>query len=93
MCDRTAMLVLILALPGLWSCGPKQPPVDIDPRLAWDCLEINRPSLPPGTQFEGIESTDEGQLVIRVMTGTELATVACELGPNGSLRRGNQSIR
>jgi hypothetical protein len=86
---RTRVLVVIMSLTGLWSCGPKPPTVDIDPQIGRDCLEMQRASLPPGTQFEGIESASEGKLVIRVMTGTELTTVACDLGPDGSLRSGD----
>ena len=91
--DRTRILVLIFSLTGLCSCGPKPPTVDIDPQIGRDCLEMQRASLPPGTQFEGIESASEGKLVIRVMTGTELTTVACDLGPDGSLRSGDSAAR
>jgi hypothetical protein len=86
---RTMILVVILSLTGLWSCGPQPPTVDIDPQIGRDCLEMHRASLPPGTQFEGIESATEGRLTIRVMTGAELTTVACDLGPDGSIRRGD----
>ena len=91
--QRSTILVMTLALPGLWSCGPQPPTVEIDPQIGRDCLEMHRASLPPGTQFEGIESASEGQLIVRVMTGTELTTVACDLGPDGSLRSGDPAAR
>jgi hypothetical protein len=59
--------------------------VDVDPRLGQDCLELHRASLPPGTQFEGIESASDDRLTIRVMTGVEVTTLSCARGPDGSL--------
>lgn len=84
---RNLPLTLLSICPalGLIACGPKEPPVDIDPQLGRDCLELHLPALPPGTQFEGITAADSDRLTIRVMTGVELTTRECRRGSDGAV--------
>jgi hypothetical protein len=82
---RALSLLSILSALGLVACGPQEPPVDIDPQLGRDCLELHLPSLPPGTQFEGVTAAQSDQLTIRVMTGVELTTLDCRRGEDGAV--------
>ncbi len=75
----------MLSVLGLVACGPQEPPVDIDPQLGRDCLELHLPSLPPGTQFEGVTAAQPEQLTIRVMTGVELTALDCRRGEDGAV--------
>ena len=71
-------------MPLLGSCDRQEPASDVDPQVGWECFEKHRPSLPPGTQYEGFEATSEG-ISIKVMTGAELTRVNCGLNPDGTL--------
>ena len=70
----------------LFSCDQQHPVSDIDPKLGLDCFEDHRASLPPGTQYEGIEKLAENRLTIKIMNGVELVTIDCDLNPNGALQ-------
>jgi hypothetical protein len=68
----------------LLGCDPQQSTPDIDPGLGVDCFESHRASLPPGTQYEGIEKLVENRLTIRIMNGLEVVTLDCELNSGGA---------
>jgi hypothetical protein len=70
----------------LSSCDQQHSASDIDPRLGLECFESHRATLPPGTQYEGIEKLAENHLTIRIMNGVEVVTLDCVLNPDGTLR-------
>ena len=70
----------------LASCDQQHSASDIDPKLGLECFESHRASLPPGTQYEGIEKLTENVLTIRVMNGVEVVTFDCGLNPDGTLQ-------
>ena len=70
----------------LVSCEQQHAASDIDLQRGLDCFEIHRVSLPPGTQYEGIEKLSENGLTIRIMDGVEVVTLDCGLNPDGTLR-------
>jgi hypothetical protein len=79
--------IVQLALTALLlSCDQQNSASDIDPKLGLECFESHRGSLPPGTQYEGIEKLVENRLTIRIMDGVEVATLGCGLNPDGTLR-------
>ena len=82
----TVILFLTLTSPLLLSCGKQEPVVAVDPKLGRDCYAAQLPSLPNGTQYEGIEGAAEDRVTIRVMTGVEVTTVECKLNPDGTLQ-------
>jgi len=80
----TIFFLVLTAL--LCSCDQQQAASDIDPRLGLECFESRRASLPPGTQYEGIEKLAENMLTIKVMNGVAVETLACELNLDGTLQ-------
>jgi len=80
----TAIVQIALTAP-LLSCDQQHSASDIDPKLGFECFESHRASLPPGTQYEGIENLAEGVLTIRIMNGVEVVTLDCGLNPDGTL--------
>jgi len=70
----------------LFSCDQRHPAIDIDPRLGLECFESHRASLPPGTQYEGIEKLAEDTLTIKIMNGVEVVTLDCRQQPDGTVR-------
>ena len=54
--------------------------------LGVDCFESHRASLPPGTQYEGIEKIVGNRLMIRIMNGVQVETLDCGLSPDGTLQ-------
>lgn len=82
----SALACLAFAATLLVGCGPQQSTTAVDPQLGHDCYAKLLPSLPNGTQYEGIERATVDQLTIRVMTGADLTTVACALNPDGALQ-------
>ena len=81
----TTIVQLALAAP-LFSCDQQHSTSDIDPKLGLECFESHSASLPPGTQYEGIEKLAENRLTIRIMDGVEVVTLDCGLNPDGTLR-------
>ena len=67
------------------SCNQGRPVSDVDPKLGRECFERHRSSLPPGTQYEGVDMISENRLTIRVMNGVDLVKVHCMLRPGGGL--------
>ena len=76
-----------LALAALLSaCDQRQAASDVDPMLGLECFETHRTSLPPGTQYEGIDQLAEDGITIRIMNGVDVTRVDCGLNPDGTLR-------
>ena len=83
---RILIAVVQLVLTALLvSCDQQHSASDVDPTLGLECFESHRVSLPPGTQYEGIENVAENKLTIRIMNGVDVVTVNCGLNPDGTL--------
>jgi hypothetical protein len=80
----TIIYITLTAL--LVSCDQQNATSDIDPKLGLECFESYRASLPPGTQYEGIEELAENRLTIKIMNGVEVETLDCGLNPDGTLQ-------
>jgi len=78
----TIVSLALIAL--LFSCDQQDSASDIDPKLGLECFESH--SLPPGTQYEGIDKLAEGVLTIRVMNGVDVVMLDCGLNPDGTLQ-------
>jgi len=84
---RILTTIVQLALAALLSsCDQRHSASDIDPKLGRDCFESRRASLPPGTQYEGIEKLAENRLTIKIMNGVEVVTIDCGMNPDGTLQ-------
>ena len=70
----------------LSSCDQQHSTPDVDPMLGLECFESHRASLPPGSQYEGIEKLAEDMLSIRIMNGVEVVTLDCALNPDGTIQ-------
>ena len=86
----TAVIYTIVPM-LLLSCEQKPVESGVDPALGRECFETRRSTLPPGTQYEGIEKVTGNRLTIRIMDGLDVTTVDCELNPDGELLRGSDS--
>ena len=83
--NSSALISLALVL-SLLGCDRQQETGGIDPQQGLDCFEQRRASLPPGTQYEGIEQLTDDGLVIRIMNGLEVVTVECKLDASGAVQ-------
>ena len=84
---RILTSILYLAITVLLlSCDQQHSAPDIDPKLGLDCFESHRASLPPGTQYEGIEKVAENRLTVKIMNGVDVVTLECVLNPDGTLK-------
>jgi hypothetical protein len=81
---NTTVYLALMAL--LISCDQQHSASGIDPKLGLGCFENHSASLPPGTQYEGIEKLAENRLTIKIMNGVEVVTLDCTLNPDGTLR-------
>jgi len=81
----TATVQLALAA-LLASCGQQESTSNIDPGLGRECFESWRASLPPGTQYEGIDQVAQKRLTINIMNGIDVKTIDCALNPDGTLQ-------
>ena len=79
------IIPVVFSTATLLSCGQQQPPKDVDPTLGRDCFESHQPSLPPGSQYEGIAKASDHRITIRAMTGTQVETFDCSLRPDGTV--------
>ena len=70
----------------LCACDQQHSASDVDPMLGLECFESHRTSLPPGTQYEGIEKYSDDRLTIRIMNGVDVVKLDCGLNPDGTLR-------
>ena len=85
---RIVTLIFPLILTSLLSsCDQNHSTPDIDLSLGLECFEIHRASLPPGTQYEGIEKCTEDILTIKVMNGVSVVTLDCGLNSDGMVQR------
>jgi len=80
----TIIYITLTAL--LVSCDQQNATSDIDPKLGLECFESYRASLPPGTQYEGIEKLADNVLSIRIMNGVEVEALDCGLTSDGILQ-------
>lgn len=80
----TKTLVVSIA-PVLLSCTQQDPALDVDPLLGRGCFAEKLPTLPPGSQYEGIQSSTADRITIKVMDGAAVTTVDCGLAPDGTL--------
>jgi hypothetical protein len=84
---RILTTIIQLALTALLvSCDQQHSASNIDPKLGLECFENHRASLPPGTQYEGIEKIAENRLKIKIMNGVDVVTLDCGLNPDGTLQ-------
>jgi len=84
---RILTAIMYLAVTALlFACDRQQSTSDVDPKLGLECFESHRASLPPGTQYEGIEKLAENRLTIRIMNGVDVVTLDCGVNPDGALR-------
>jgi hypothetical protein len=70
---------------GVSACSPEPEGPPADPRLGRACFELHRPSLPPGSQYEGVEAGGAG-VVIKVMNGVEVVRLECATTAAGEVR-------
>ena len=87
---QTLKPIVYLALTVfLFSCDQQNPTSDIDPKLGFECFESRRASLPPGTQYEGIEKLAENRLMIKIMNGAIIqinpTIILTQRSPSGTL--------
>lgn len=80
-----ATIVQLTLTALLLSCDQRHSASDVDPKLGRECFESHRASLPPGTQYEGIDKLTEDRLTIRIMNGVDVVTIDCGLNPDGAL--------
>lgn len=76
-CATTALLL---------ACDQHSASSAIDPEVGSACFEAHRFTLPPGTQYEGIDRLTRGKVLIKIMDGVRVATIECALNPDGSLQ-------
>jgi hypothetical protein len=79
------IIPVVVSTATLLSCGQQQPPNNVDPNLGRDCFASHQPSLPPGSQYEGIAEASDHRITIRAMTGTQVETFDCSLSPDGTV--------
>ncbi|MFP4280079.1 MAG: hypothetical protein ACLFQI_08795 [Halochromatium sp.] len=82
---RVPIIAVVVSTATLLSCGQQPPPQNVDPTLGRDCFESHQPSLPPGSQYEGIAEVSDHRITIRAMTGTQVETFDCSLRPDGTV--------
>ena len=78
-----AIIQLVLAT-CLSSCDQQHSSSGIDPKLGLGCYESHRATLPPGTQYEGIERLSGNRLTIKIMNGVDVVKLDCGLNPDGT---------
>jgi len=84
---RIPTTIIYLIMTGLLvSCDQQHSVSDIDPKLGLECFDSHSASLPPGTQYEGIEKIAENRLTIKIMNGVEVVTIDCGLSTDGTLQ-------
>lgn len=81
-----AILTITLAT-VLFACEQQDLGTAVDPMTGRECFESRRASLPPGTQYEGIDRVSDDRIVIKIMNGVDVTTLECELDPDGSIKK------
>ena len=71
----------------LTACDQQEAVHDVEPQLGLNCFQSKLRSLPPGSQYEGIEGKDGNRLTIKVMDGTGVITVECALTDDETLQK------
>ena len=84
---NTTILFAITTSAFITACGQQEVTPDVDPQLGRNCFQRKLPSLPPGSQYEGIEGKDGNRLIIKVMDGTGVITVECALADDETLQK------
>ena len=69
------------------ACDKQQTAPDVDTQLGLNCFQSKLPSLPPGSQYEGIKGKDGSRLTIKVMDGTGVITVECALTDDETIQK------
>ena len=69
----------------LGACDQQHVASGVDPGLGLECFGRHSTTLPPGTQYEGIEKSTGNELTIRIMNGVDVVTLDCSLNPDGTL--------
>ncbi len=82
-----ARVVLLMLTVFILSCDQRNAVPDVDPMLGVECFESHRATLPPGTQYEGIEELSENSLTIRIMNGIDVVNIECARHEDGSLQK------
>lgn len=80
-------VVLLMLTSFILSCDQRSAAPDVDPMLGVECFESHRATLPPGTQYEGIEQLSENRLTIRIMNGIDVVNIECGLHEDGGLQK------
>ncbi|MGB5540012.1 MAG: hypothetical protein WBO37_07995 [Gammaproteobacteria bacterium] len=78
-------IVFTLAATLLVACEEQKPAAAIDPVKGLECFEAYRASLPPGTQYEGIDKVTGDLITIKIMNGIDVVTMECTINPDGSV--------
>jgi hypothetical protein len=81
-----AILTITLAT-LLYACEQQDSATAVDPVTGRECFEYQHASLPPGTQYEGIDRVSNDHIVIRIMNGIDVTTLECGLNPDGSIKK------
>jgi len=84
------VFISLISIAMLSSCDQPGSTADIDPELGLQCYQSQRATLPPGTQYEGIEKLAGGRITIRIMNGVEVVTLECALNADGTLQGSEQ---
>ena len=84
---RIITVIVQLTLAALLvACEQQESASGIDPGLGRECFEKQRATLPPGTQYEGIDHATPKGLTIKIMNGVDVETIDCALNPDGTLQ-------
>ena len=81
---HTAIVFTIVAT-LLVACEEQQPATAVDPVKGMECFDAYRASLPPGTQYEGIDKVTGDLITIKIMNGVDVVTMECSINPDGSV--------
>ena len=82
----TLPVLTVFTIPLLSACGQQEPAPNVDPLLGRACFAERVQSLPPGSQYEGIQAATADTLTIKIMDGTGVTSVDCELTSDGRLK-------
>jgi hypothetical protein len=83
---RIFTTIVFLALTAFLSSCDQRQSADVDPKLGLSCYESHRATLPPGTQYEGIEKLTEDKLTIKIMNGVDMVSLYCGFNPDGTMQ-------
>ncbi|HUT40960.1 MAG TPA: hypothetical protein VM011_06410 [Gammaproteobacteria bacterium] len=78
-------IVFTIVATLLVACEEQKPAAAIDPMTGVECFEAYRASLPPGTQYEGVDKVTGDRITIKIMNGVDVVTMECRINPDGSV--------